>query len=419
MSNSRRTLRNPTHTFQLKHRPFIIQPFMIAPVLPGETLKNLMMQVRAVSDPIKNPLAGWWLEHYLFYVKHRDLSERDEFVDMMLDPNWSNSDVDTAAADVLTYYAGNGVNWTQKCLDRIVETYFRDQGDTPGAHVIDGQYIASINVQSWMDSLMLASVVEADDIIVDDNEGTADVKISTIEMALRQYELLRSYNLVTQTYEEYLETFGVRKADAEDPHLPELLRYSREWTYPANTINPSTGAPTSAVSWAISERADKARYFSEPGFIVGLTVARPKVYRRNQIGSAVWFMDNAYTWLPAVMRDDPATSLRKVSGSVVSPLTIANADFYVDVRDLLLYGDQFVNFTMADDTSDNSAPLPTATLETKYYATDTDIDNFFVDDDTGDSGAHNIKQDGIVTMTIATHERDATPTTQAGRIVSG
>jgi hypothetical protein len=202
----------------------------------------------------------------------------------------------------------------------------------------------------------------------------------------------------------------VHPGRAEDPHKPELLRYLREWSYPTNTVNPSTGTPTTALSWAIAERADKDRYFSEPGFIFGVTCARPKVYMRNQIGSAVQFLDDVYSWLPAVMREDPMTSVKKVSGSVVSPLTIASADFYVDVRDLFVYGDQFVNFTMADDTSDQSVPLPTSALEKRFIATDTDIDNLFVDDDTGDTGAHNIRQDGIVSLTIAGTQRDMTPT---------
>ena len=41
-----RTMRSPKHTFNLVTRPWQIQPFMIAPVLPGETLKSLTMQAR-------------------------------------------------------------------------------------------------------------------------------------------------------------------------------------------------------------------------------------------------------------------------------------------------------------------------------------------------------------------------------------
>ena len=66
-----RKTRRPTHPFQVRHLPFQIQPFMIAPVLPGETLEFGNLQSRCVVDPIKSPFVGWWLEHYVFYVPLR------------------------------------------------------------------------------------------------------------------------------------------------------------------------------------------------------------------------------------------------------------------------------------------------------------------------------------------------------------
>ena len=47
-----RKTRSPQHTWAIKQRPFVITPFMIAPVLPGETLKAGVMQARAVSEPL-------------------------------------------------------------------------------------------------------------------------------------------------------------------------------------------------------------------------------------------------------------------------------------------------------------------------------------------------------------------------------
>ena len=70
-----RTPRRPQHTFAIEARPWQLVPFFIAPVLPGETMKNMLFQARIVSDPIKNPLIGWWAEFFFWYVKHRDLNE--------------------------------------------------------------------------------------------------------------------------------------------------------------------------------------------------------------------------------------------------------------------------------------------------------------------------------------------------------
>ena len=86
-----RKTRSPQHTWAVKQRPFVITPFMIAPVLPGETLKAGVFQARIVSDPLStsrfSSITGWWMEHYVFYVKHSHLppSRRDDDQSYCLD----------------------------------------------------------------------------------------------------------------------------------------------------------------------------------------------------------------------------------------------------------------------------------------------------------------------------------------------
>ena len=103
---SRRTMRSPMHQFLLSWRPWQIQPFFIAPVLPGETMKSVLLQSRCVSDPINNSIVGWWLEHYVFYCRLRDLYARDKLTDMLLKPETDMSSLDDAT-DV-KYYHQNG-----------------------------------------------------------------------------------------------------------------------------------------------------------------------------------------------------------------------------------------------------------------------------------------------------------------------
>ena len=66
----KRQLRRPVHRFNLVTRPFAVTPAMIAPVLPGETLKNALFQSRVLTDPLKPNmrLTGWWCEYMLFCV---------------------------------------------------------------------------------------------------------------------------------------------------------------------------------------------------------------------------------------------------------------------------------------------------------------------------------------------------------------
>jgi len=88
-------------------------------------------------------------------------------------------------------------------------------------------------------------------------------------------------NLTEQTYEEYLTTYGVKMPQVE-LHKPELIRYVRDWKYPTNTFDPTDGSAASAVVWSIAERADKRRFFTEPGFYLRVLGCAAKVYRSAQ-----------------------------------------------------------------------------------------------------------------------------------------
>lgn len=383
---------------------------MIAPVLPGETMKNLLMQARVVTDPIKNRLCGWWCEHYFFYVKHRDLDARDLLTGMMLDPATDLSSLKHSTGATWQYVADDCIDWVQMCLERIVEEYFRENGVAWNAHVITADRpAAALNMEGWWQSVVdRTTLLDPDDIeLLDISAGTAGggddkLKVSEVDAALRQWEFMRLNNLTNMDYEDYLATYGV-KVPKPELHRPELIRYSRDWQYPISAIDPTDGSPSNAVVWSVAERADKDRYFREPGFIVGLTVVRPKVYLKGQTGSAVGLLDNAYSWLPAVLMDDPATSLKETSTSN-GPLQSTTNAYVTDVRDLFLYGDQFVNFALTD-TEANIVDLPSADLTNLRYASSTDVDALF----SSASPANQIRQDGVVSMTIHGMQVDSTP----------
>ena len=153
-----RVNRNPEHSFFIKAMPWAIQPTMIAPVLPGETLKNALLQARVVTDPIKSPLIGWHNEHYVFYVKLRDLDMRDDLTEMLLTPGKDMSAHIAAAAHPRYYERKGAMRFVKACLDRVVDEYFRDEGDNPAP--IDTLPPAKLSMkESWLDSAKLASAV--------------------------------------------------------------------------------------------------------------------------------------------------------------------------------------------------------------------------------------------------------------------
>ena len=396
-----RVQRHPKHTFYLQQKPFLIQPFMIAPVLPGETLDNMLCQVRAVTNPVKNPIIGWWFEMYWFYVKHRDMDDREAFTNFMIDPAVTLTAL-KETDDTVSQYFNPGVasqlNWLEKAYKVIVETYFRGQSEAWNNIQIDGLSVASIVGNSWADSFVNDDAFQTAIEPTVDTSG-ATVGITAIETAMRQWELLRLNNLTDLTYDDYLRTYGV-SIPKEDPNVPELIRYVRDWQYPSNTIDPTSGAPTSAVSWALQERADKKRFFKEPGFIIGLSICRPKVYLSGQKSYAATMLDDVYTWLPAVLSDDPETSLKQFTAGANGGILPGNTDdYWVDVADLFLHGDQFVN---VDPTTAgiNSLALPTAAGVWRYPSNQAMLDTLTV------SANAVINVDGVCSLNIASRLRD-------------
>lgn len=410
MPAQRRTERRPAHNWWVKHRPYQIQPICIAPVIPGETLTRGLWQSRAKTDALatNSAMLGWWLEYFFFYVRLTDLEGRDDFRSMLLQYGHDISAHD-AAANVKTYHAGPGVDWAAACLERIVEEYFRAEGD--GTVTFDGLPQASIIHESFLESAKLASVSPTGDHeLPGENPLVPDELSATFGGHFTQWEHMRAVGLTTASYEDWLRAYGVTppadERSSEEDYHPELIRYSREFQYPSTVVDGASGTSTSAVVWSIAERLDKKRFFREPGFIFGVTVARPKVYLSGQRGTGASMMNDAYAWLPAVLRGHPFTSLKAFSSGATpdGPLgNVPSEGYWIDIRDLLIYGDQFVNFDIST-TPAGTVALPTAAMQ-KRFASSTDIDKLFND---AAGGYKYITQEGRIALDILSNQKDTT-----------
>lgn len=390
-----RISRRPKHKFQLRTKPYQLVPFMIAPVLPAETLESVWMEAREVTDPIKNPIIGWSTEWWIFYVKIRDLNQRDTLDDLFINPTASVSSLN-GAAGVAWYHSGGAPNYSNMCMERVVQTYFRDQGEAPFDALIGSYPAAQYRDQGWLDS-----VIDTNTLAAGSGDPGASTNPEQLDKLMDAYEYLRSMQLTQMTFEDYCRTFGINLA-VDKPHTPELLWHGTDWSYPSNTVDPTTGTPSSAVSWVVKNSSREKKLFKEPGFIFGVHTVRPKIYFDNQEGSLASYLDTGLSWLPAIMADAPETSLREfATGAGVGPLgaTPTNA-YWVDMRDLFLYGDQFLNFE--PDGATNSVALPTAALGRKYPS-EADMDALFV----GET-AKFARSDGFVSMSIKGTQVDYT-----------
>lgn len=396
----RRVARRPKHSFLIKQYPYEITPFMIAPVLAGETLKNALLQSRAVSTPMENSLIGHHMEHYLFYVKLRDLADRDDIANLLLDMN--ETGVTTEGADNVYLYAKSGaIAWQQMCLDSVVDHYFRDEGETVNEVVggTTGLPLAHFNNTNFGESMTLDSAIETDNI-----DGSVNpIEFDQLEDEYQTWEFMRNMQLTEKTFEEYCEDFGA-KIGKEEPNKPELIRYTKNWTYPTNTVDGSGNINTQAT-WSIAERSDKDRFFKEPGFIFGVTVWRPKLYLADQQQAAVSVLDNALRWLPAAMKDKPMSSIQKISSNAAnSPYDDTamgtSVDYWIDIRDLFVHGDQFINY--AADETDNVVSWDGTSFHEKKYPLPADLQLMGILD------TLTAEQDGVVSLNILGTQVDLT-----------
>lgn len=424
-----RRIRQPLHTHNIRHRPCEISPFMIAPVLSGDSLEQIDLKTTIVSDPVKNPLLGWWVEHMYYYVKLTDLDDAEAFKNLMLlstatlndeELGWRIGPSSSAAQSEVYLRQTNASDFTydfvSACLDKIVEHFFRDEDEinagAPLWNQYDGGYLPLARVkppgqESWMESLSLDGTEGVPDVVISD-PNLRDPEDPYYEMWLKMQEL----RVTDLTYEDWLRDQGIRGVETKRPQRPLELRHSRLFKKPS--VTPDSSGNVGAVIYAdVEESATKKRFFKEPGFIVGVSIARPKVYLSKQLGAAVNdLMTNAFAWMPKALSARPELALRKFADGTGPLGTLPNptAGYWVDVVDLMLYGDQFVNFSLTETNAGLVAlPGPLLTKDDSLYLQRADMEALFTSANAaGVVAGRQFKQEGVTRLKLASRLRDLT-----------
>lgn len=400
-NRQKRRHRRPQEPFNVRCRPFEICPFMIHPVLPNESLDNLLMQVDGYSDPIVNRNLGWHVNYQFYYVPLMALANPDfaaasvgasDLAGPMLDATVKFSDsLGVTGAVSAPYYQFKGaVPWLEECFTPIVNKFYCDEDDrTLGGYVAAAsgmEYpLAYVNQRSWIHSLK------------EESAGTDDAELPGVDQIEEldilsgysthqtQWEIMRDSGQEDLSYDDYLKAQGVRtgetraNTDAQVLPVPELLRFVRKWVKPISTFDPTDGSAATGLKWSCAERADKTRYFKEPGFLVGVTCTTPKLYLGNQKGSIVGILNQADHWLPRVLQGFGYTSVAEVLDSVTDgPLINQDEDYWFDIGDLFNYGGAgFINHTLG--AAQHALAIPDGNPLNKRYLTEAEIKSLFVD----------------------------------------
>lgn len=418
-----RRVRSPKHSFNLKRRPYEIVPFLCAPVLPGETLDSGFLQSSVVSDKIANRLVGWWNEYHIFYVPIRALTQGAEIElssehmnSLFLDPAYNlATDYPVAANSAPLYQFKGGVDWVGMLNTYIVRRWFRDEGESTSP-VWDAPYsVARIDQGNLFNSLKEESALTDDAELpgVDEQEELDILPGFTTHYA--QWELMRDQGMTDLTYKDYLRSYGITPpadivvdevSTAEPSIEAEKIISIRKWTNPTLAPQQGDAESTSVVYWRHAERITKRLLFAEPGFIFGVATTRPKIYLGNQKGAGVGMLGTAYSWLPAVLNHLGYTSMQEHLDSATDGiLQGGDEDYWLDVKDLFLHGDQFINHAHANAA--HFPALPVASNLDKKYLTETMMNALFA---TTDGSASYIYEDGVMHMDILGRIRETSPT---------
>lgn len=417
-----RSVRRPVHRFNLISKPYQIQPCGIAPVLPGETMQHALLQAQVWSDPLaanavgSTGLAsafsknlGWWCEFFGFYVPHSALVGWDtdaqighEMGDMMIS-DASLAAFQSAGGNAWTYCYPGAVDFVLECTKACVGTFFRDEGEAWDIKTVDSVPIAKIysaGQSDWTDKLTLNANYQ-------DRSVAMPGDVGQLDDSMMQWYALRDAGLVTMDYDDWMRTYGVtdpldyNAPDSPRFHKPELAFHFRDFVMPTNTVDMATGIPTSAVGWRIASQARKRLHFSKPGWLVWFQCVRPKIYLGKQQGALAGAMQTRMSWLPAVLNhrlDAGQMSFLDTAGPLAAVLT---SQYWIDLRDLLTYGDQFVNYaTPASGVSGSGfMALPDATGNRRYAAA-SEIMALFADTTYG-----RIRTDGVCSLSIASYDK--------------
>lgn len=384
MRRSARRIRRPQHSAYLHFVPWHVTPFLAAPVLPGETMKNFLMQARVLTTPVTNQLVGWWVEYYFFYVKHRHLASKDHWVAMMLDLGYTHAQL-TQAGDIAPYQvkAGDSV-LVRDAYTAVINEFFRGDGESVSAG--NSTFKARLRLPGWWDSVIPENLL-ADGLggIGDDTIGTPALDtVGEVAKAIETFNTLRMMGLTNLEYDDWLRSFGVNIAAPLDDR-PELIRYTRNWQYPASAVSVDSVAQrvSTVLNWSITERADKDRYFKEPGIILGCVLARPKMYHdRAQAG--VGQLLDARAWMTPLAGAGISQQYVPVQGL---------SGYAFDVADLYNHGDQWRYAARGTAVPATVFPADGA----MDYASDAEINALFTDGATG-----HVKMDAVVNFSIAT-----------------
>ena len=332
-----RHLRKPRYPFTNAGFFGMLTPIARAPVLPGETLKEISLRLTGQSVPIGYPLVGAYVDVHYWYVPFRLLDA--DFPEEIVAGTWNPS---------AQFAAANGkksVYFTTTSGNSMLHDAVHHLGNLFYNPLTASDMSASTDLVA-MRADMIAEMFSSEEV-----EGGPDVSIDVSGGTLSMEELFdsrREYltNLKrAQLDDSYLTHLAQAGVDMKEGFIsePEFLWSQRKWIMPSKAVDQSTGNTVQSYFVSMEGKRQTRKYFPEHGLIVGLALIRPSFFDTAKKGTFDELHDDCWheNWFPGISKE-----FRVDTNTDWSPL----ADAKIDTSSPLYRGEALLGRGMDPDT---------------------------------------------------------------------
>ncbi len=306
-TSGRRGERRPVFRASVELEPWEITPFCCFPLLPGETLHNILMDGRFVLNGCVSPLFPWYLDIQLFAVNLSDVDVDFEEI-LLRHAETPPTGIAASANKPLLGQAAGAMNLTGPVYDRICDQFWKTDNVLPNSVVNTDLFIAPVK---WRTSS--STLVEGESpsrVFEPDQLQTDEMKRDLLDQDMDWADVLRAYGV---------------KVTSGEAGVPERIMWESIAKYPVFVQSDAADTIVTRyqVLWSIREARLTARgagiFAKEPMVIMGLVTIRPEVIEGNKAFMFVNdLVDGERWWVPPFNTFDAVQDILQEPGSSIT-----------------------------------------------------------------------------------------------------
>ncbi len=305
-TTGRRGERRPVFRSAIELQPWEITPFCCFPLLPGETLHNVLVDGRFVLNGCVSPLYPWYLDIQLYAMRLSDIDV--DFEEILLRDAETPISGSTGTDVPLRGMVLGGMDISGVAYDRLANHLWSTEDELKVGVVNTDLFIAPVK---WRTSSST---------FVEGESAGATLEPDQIVSAKMKQDLIDEEN----TWARVLESYGVRIPRGE-AGVPERIMWESIAKHPVFVQSDSADVIVTRyqVLWTVREARLTAKgqgiYAKEPMVVMGLATIRPELLEGNKRFMVVNdLVDRDRWWVPPFNAMDAVQDILQEPGSSVS-----------------------------------------------------------------------------------------------------